>query len=409
MLLYKQILETLSEAGYEAYLVGGSVRDSILKRPSKDYDICTSATPEEIAALFEDVDLVGAHFGVCIVHEGDEQVEVATFRLDGAYSDNRRPDQVKYTLDVKEDLARRDFTINGLLMDKDGQVIDYVDGLTDIHTKTIRCIGDPKKRFHEDALRMLRAIRFEAQLDFRIEHKTQRDIINNAHLLSNISAERIRDEFNKALLCNASLAFSTLTCLGIFNHILKAFSKEVPNWNSPKLNEILGYLSREPKTKTITYYLSILLYSMLHDNKTIEEFLIEYKYATTVIKTVLANIKALDLFPNAKKFTTAEMKRFVRQDNFNELIDLFIVFQPQLGSPLVKVLCSLIGWKDNELWPQPLLDGTDLIVAGYLPGPKFKEMLTLVETAQLNEEICSLEEALRLLDNHGYSRTSSNS
>jgi tRNA nucleotidyltransferase (CCA-adding enzyme) len=409
MLLYKQILETLSEAGYEAYLVGGSVRDSILGRPSKDYDICTSATPEEIAALFEDVDLVGAHFGVCIVHEGDEQVEVATFRLDGAYSDNRRPDQVKYTLDVKEDLARRDFTINGLLMDKDGQVIDYVDGLTDIHTKTIRCIGDPKKRFHEDALRMLRAIRFEAQLDFRIEHKTQRDIINNAHLLSNISAERIRDEFNKALLCNASLAFSTLTCLGIFNHILKAFSKEVPNWNSPKLNEILGYLSREPKTKTITYYLSILLYSMLHDNKTIEEFLIEYKYATTVIKTVLANIKALDLFPNAKKFTTAEMKRFVRQDNFNELIDLFIVFQPQLGSPLIKVLCSLIGWKDNELWPQPLLDGTDLIVAGYLPGPQFKEMLTLIETAQLNEEICSLEEALRLLDNHGYSRTSSNS
>jgi tRNA nucleotidyltransferase (CCA-adding enzyme) len=409
MFLYEQILESLSLAGYEAYLVGGSVRDSILKRPSKDYDICTSATPEEIAALFEDVDLVGAHFGVCIVHEGDEQVEVATFRLDGAYSDNRRPDQVKYTLDVKEDLARRDFTINGLLMDKDGQVIDYVDGLTDIHTKTIRCIGDPKKRFHEDALRMLRAIRFEAQLDFRIEHKTQRDIINNAHLLSNISAERIRDEFNKALLCNASLAFSTLTCLGIFNHILKAFSKEVPNWNSPKLNEILGYLSREPKTKTITYYLSILLYSMLHDNKTIEEFLIEYKYATTVIKTVLANIKALDLFPNAKKFTTAEMKRFVRQDNFNELIDLFIVFQPQLGSPLIKVLCSLIGWKDNELWPQPLLDGTDLIVAGYLPGPKFKEMLTLVETAQLNEEICSLEEALRLLDNHGYSRTSSNS
>jgi tRNA nucleotidyltransferase (CCA-adding enzyme) len=409
MLLYKQILETLSEAGYEAYLVGGSVRDSILGRPSKDYDICTSATPEQISALFEDVDLVGAHFGVCIVHEGDEQVEVATFRLDGAYSDNRRPDQVKYTLDVKEDLARRDFTINGLLMDKDGQVIDYVDGLTDIHTKTIRCIGDPKKRFHEDALRMLRAIRFEAQLDFRIEHKTQRDIINNAHLLSNISAERIRDEFNKALLCNASLAFSTLTCLGIFNHILKAFSKEVPNWNSPKLNEILGYLSREPKTKTITYYLSILLYSMLHDNKTIEEFLIEYKYPTTVIKTVLANIKALDLFPNAKKFTTAEMKRFVRQDNFNELIDLFIVFQPQLGSPLIKVLCSLIGWKDNELWPQPLLDGTDLIVAGYLPGPQFKEMLTLIETAQLNEEICSLEEALRLLDNHGYSRTSSNS
>jgi hypothetical protein len=103
------------------------------------------------------------------------------------------------------------------------------------------------------------------------------------------------------------------------------------------------------------------------------------------------------------------MKRFVRQDNFNELIDLFIVFQPQLGSPLIKVLCSLIGWKDNELWPQPLLDGTDLIVAGYLPGPQFKEMLTLIETAQLNEEICSLEEALRLLDNHGYSRTSSNS
>jgi tRNA nucleotidyltransferase/poly(A) polymerase len=409
MLLYEHILESLSLAGYEAYLVGGSVRDSILKRPSKDYDICTSATPEQISALFEDVDLVGAHFGICIVHEGDEQVEVATLRLDGAYSDNRRPDEIKYTLDVKEDLARRDFTINGLLMDKDGQIIDHVDGLIDIHAKIIRCIGDPQKRFHEDALRMLRAIRFAAQLGFKIDPHTSDSIRYNAHLLVNVSKERIRDEFNKVLLSdNPFVGLTYFTNLNIFVHVLKEF--QVTNlWVLSVWGKFCDHIKRIPHNKTLTYYLTIIIkYSPLFESE-LETFLIEYKYPTAVIKTVQANLKALNDWNSAKSFSKAEMKRFIRQPNFDEIIDLYMIFQPEVNSPAIHVLLSSIRYEDKELWPQPILDGTDLIVAGYLPGPQFKEMLTLVETAQLNEEICSLEEALRLLDNHGYSRTSSNS
>jgi poly(A) polymerase len=404
MLLHEKVLERLASLGAEAYLVGGCVRDTLLKRPINDYDICTVLLPNEISRCnFAKIDFVGAHFGVCIVSEGEEKVDIATFRSDGAYSDNRRPDFVKYTRDVKEDVIRRDFTINGLLMTKDGDVIDHVGGLADLKAKVIRCIGDPNKRFQEDALRMLRAIRFSAQLNFIIEYNTQKAITDNAHLLSKISKERIRDEFNKTLLAKASNYYH-FTCLGIFEHVLTRFSKSKPGWTYISHNEILGYLSHTPRNKTITYYLTILLNCTLDSNKKVEAFLIDYKYPTNTIKTILANLKALDQFGDAKKFTKAEMKRFVRQPNFDELIDLFQVFQPKLGSPLITILCNLISWQDKDLWPCPLLDGDKLIELGYKPGPKFKEMLDKIETAQLNEEISTYEEALELLNNDEHSR-----
>ena len=172
MMQHAPILKVLNDAGHQAFFVGGCVRDHLLDRPSKDVDITTSATPEQVAALFPDSKLVGAHFGVVIVTLDGIDAEIATFRTDGCYSDTRRPDTVAFTTDVKEDLARRDFTINTLLMSSDGLVHDWTGGSADITGKSIRCMGDPYKRFAEDALRMLRAVRFATQLGFTIEPDT---------------------------------------------------------------------------------------------------------------------------------------------------------------------------------------------------------------------------------------------
>src|ERR1035437_6571691 len=162
---YRPILKVLNDAGHQAFFVGGCVRDRLLGRPSKDVDITTSATPEQVAEIFPDSKLVGAHFGVTIIKYGDLEAEVATFRTDGCYSDARRPDTVTFTRDVGEDLERRDFTINALIMNYNEVVEDLTVNQTafsDLRFKTIRCVGDPDKRFAEDALRMLRAVRFAA-------------------------------------------------------------------------------------------------------------------------------------------------------------------------------------------------------------------------------------------------------
>src|SRR5208283_546349 len=211
------VMEGLRRAGYESYLVGGCVRDILLQRTPKDFDVTTNALPEQVTAIFPRTVPVGAKFGVTVVVVGSEQVEVATYRADGIYSDGRRPDTVEYGKSAREDVERRDFTINGLLstgklvqrsiglqpavadryVKIGGEtygIIDYVGGYADIERGVIRCIGDPNKRFEEDALRMIRAVRFAAQLGFEIEQKTMEAIEYNAYRLKDISRERVAAE-----------------------------------------------------------------------------------------------------------------------------------------------------------------------------------------------------------------------
>src|SRR5271155_617847 len=194
-----KVMHTLENKGFEAFLVGGCVRDRILNRQSKDFDVTTDATPDQVRAIFTHTIPVGAKFGVVVVVMDGVQVEVATYRADGAYSDGRRPDDVQYSLSAKEDVVRRDFTMNGLLMDANGQIIDHVGGQADIDLSVIRAIGDPNVRFAEDALRMIRAVRFAAQLRFDIEIRTYEAIQANAGLLKVISRERIAAELFKIL------------------------------------------------------------------------------------------------------------------------------------------------------------------------------------------------------------------
>lgn len=206
------LLEKLEKAGYEAYVVGGAVRDSILGRTVNDYDITTSATPEETMDIFKEYKIVltGLQHGTITVMTEEGGREITTFRADGFYSDGRHPDSVAFIRSLKEDLARRDFTINALACDKNGNVIDYYGGLEDLKNKVIKCVGTPTYRFQEDSLRILRALRFSAQLGFKIEKKTSEAMLELKETLDRVSRERVRVEFNKMMGCLDSINLSML-------------------------------------------------------------------------------------------------------------------------------------------------------------------------------------------------------
>jgi tRNA nucleotidyltransferase (CCA-adding enzyme) len=194
------ILTEIQSHGYEAFFVGGSVRDALLHQPIHDVDIATSAYPEEIKQLFKRTIDVGIEHGTVLVLAGEEQYEITTFRTESTYQDFRRPDKVTFVRSLEEDLKRRDFTINALAMTVEGEIIDLFDGVADLKQQVIRAVGNPKERFHEDALRMMRGLRFASQLDFTIEEKTLAAIQEFHALLEKISVERITVEFSKLLL-----------------------------------------------------------------------------------------------------------------------------------------------------------------------------------------------------------------
>lgn len=194
------IIKQLEASGFEAYFVGGSVRDALLNKEIHDVDIATSAYPEEIKKIFPRTVDVGIEHGTVLVLDGEEQYEITTFRTESTYQDFRRPDEVIFVRSLEEDLKRRDFTINALAMDITGEIVDLFDGIEDLNNKVIRAVGNPKERFHEDALRMMRGLRFASQLNFTIEENTILAIATFHSLLEKISIERISIEFEKLLL-----------------------------------------------------------------------------------------------------------------------------------------------------------------------------------------------------------------
>ncbi|WP_026887414.1 CCA tRNA nucleotidyltransferase [Clostridium beijerinckii] len=223
------IIDIMLKNGYEAYLVGGCVRDCILGKEPKDWDITTNAKPLEIVALFDKVILTGLKHGTVTIILDKESYEITTYRSDGEYEDNRHPKEVKFVSSLKEDLARRDFTINSMAYNEINGLVDYFNGVEDLCRKVIKTVGDPKKRFNEDALRMLRAIRFSAQLDFDIDRLTLNSIKELKDNIKNISKERIREEFNKILLNNPR-KIETLRECGILEYIVPGISK-IYNFN----------------------------------------------------------------------------------------------------------------------------------------------------------------------------------
>ncbi len=424
--LARSIVAQLRAAGYQAYLVGGCVRDLLLGRAPKDFDVATDARPDRVSELFERSEQVGAHFGVVLVRENTSQVEVATFRSDASYSDGRRPDAVHFESDPRQDAMRRDFTINALLLDPDtSQVLDFTGGREDLRRRVVRAIGDPEERFQEDHLRLIRAVRFAARLDFEIEAATMEAIQRLHGLIVKVSPERVRDELARILTeGGARRGFELLDETGLLGDILPEvaamkgvaqppeFHPEGDVWTHTML------LLEKLRHPTVTLAAGALLHDVgkpptfrvadrIRFDGHVEEgvklahgILTRLRFSGEQTEQIEALIANHMRFMHTGQMRESTMKRFLRMDNFIEHLELHRLDCLSSTGKLdtyKRVLARLEELGEEELRPKPLLTGRDLIEQGYEPGPAFGKMLAAVEDAQLEGRVRSKEEALAVV------------
>jgi poly(A) polymerase len=440
-----RIVERLRELGHMAYFAGGCVRDLLLGVTPKDFDVATSATPERVMSAFPRTEAVGAHFGVVLVidHIADERIatEVATFRHDGAYSDGRRPDAVRFSADPREDVLRRDFTINGLLLDAvafdagdriEDCVLDFVGGRGDLEAKIVRAIGEPAVRFGEDKLRMLRAVRFAARLGFAIERRTLEAIRAQAAEIAVVSAERVREELTKILTeGGARRGFELLDETGLLAHILPEIKRmqgvEQPPQYHPEgdvWTHTLLMLADLPAGASPTLAWGMLLHDVgkpatftapdptrpgdrIRFNRHVEvgvaiarTVLNRLRFSNDDCEQVLSLVQHHMQFGDLPRMKQSTLKRFLRLPEFDEHLalhraDCLSSHRKLELYAFAKERFEALG--EEQIRPQLLLTGADLIAAGYTPGPGFKAMLLAAEDAQLEGVIAGKEEALRLV------------
>ncbi|MBM3737000.1 MAG: CCA tRNA nucleotidyltransferase [Acidobacteria bacterium] len=384
----RQMIGILRRNGYSAYLVGGCVRDLLLGRQPKDFDIAASAPPDEVERLFPGSDLVGAHFGVVLVRWGGEQVEVAAYRGESGYSDHRHPDEVHFEQDPRADAVRRDFTINAMMMDPEtGEVLDYVGGRADLAAGIIRAVGDPRQRFAEDHLRMLRAVRFAARFGFVIEPGSLHAIEELAGEIRTVSKERVRDELDRILVeGDARLGFELMARTGLLNFV-------IPEVMPPPL-EILGRL-RDPSH-------DLAWAALLHqlDVDTACRVLARLRSSTDRIRQVEALLGHRAGFGRVREMPVAELKRFLRVPRIEEHLELQRLECEAAGSfPADYAFAAgkLREFPRELLWPARLVTGDDLSAAGLAPGPQFREILHAIETAQLEGTVVTRDQAARFV------------
>jgi poly(A) polymerase len=461
------IIQTLRQRGFQAYLVGGCVRDLLLKREPKDYDVATNATPQQVMQIFPETYAVGEQFGVVLVPEtatagqqvphlrfapirndivnkeiadssehessGTDSsrrglVEVATFRRDIGYSDGRHPDEVRFSQDPREDVARRDFTINGMMLDPvGGEVLDYVGGRKDLEAGIIRAIGDPERRFAEDKLRMLRAVRFAARFEYAIEPLTFAAIRKLAPEIEIVSRERVRDELTRMLTeGHAHRAFLLLDESGLLQHILREISAmkgvEQPAEFHPEGDvfiHTLLLLENLPQPCPLTLAWGALLHDVgkpatfrrapdrirFDDHvdvgvKMAEKICERLRFSNDDAEQILALVDNHMRFGHATRMKESTLKRFLRLPRFDEHLALHRA--DSLASHRNLSTYEFVRQKQAEIPPDkirptPLVTGDDLIAAGHIPGPKFREILDAVEDAQLEGRLPSRDAALEFV------------
>jgi poly(A) polymerase len=424
--LASEIIRALHARGHQAYLVGGCVRDRLLGIQPKDYDVSTDATPDLLRAYFPGSEQVGAHFGVILVTRGNGiDVEVATFRSEGRYADGRHPSEVHFETDPALDARRRDFTINGLMEDLvSGRILDFVNGRSDLDGRTIRAIGDPQQRFQEDHLRMLRAIRFAARLNFSIEPATLAAIRHEAHYISQISSERIRDELLRILTeGGARRGFELLDESGLLVHVLpevKAFQgvQQPPEFHPE--GDVWAHvllMLEGLRNPTPTLAMGVLLHDVgkpptfrIADRirfdshaevgaRMAEEISSRLKLPNQDSDRVTSLVANHMRFKDVEQMRLSTLKRFLRLPHFDEHLELHrldCLASNKRTDSYEYVQAKLAELAQEELRPPRLVTGQDLIHAGYKPGPTFGRALEAVETAQLEGEIHSREQALSL-------------
>ncbi|WP_419154813.1 CCA tRNA nucleotidyltransferase [Weissella minor] len=283
------ILETIEAAGYEAYFVGGSVRDTLLNKPIHDVDIATSAFPAEVKALFEKTVDTGIEHGTVMILDHGQGYETTTFRTESDYTDFRRPDEVTFVRSLKEDLKRRDFTVNALALTHTGEVIDLFDGISDLENHVLRAVGKAEERFHEDALRMMRAVRFAAQLDFKIENNTQQAIQDNAALLANISIERTNVEFTKLMQGRAA----TYGMLELLKNRLNLYMPGLENADIDLIG--MAELLKVAQPTDDTQAWGLLVFELGLTPEDAGSFLRKWKHSNELIKTIQTSTALLNV------------------------------------------------------------------------------------------------------------------
>jgi poly(A) polymerase len=424
-----EIARRLIEAGHEALFAGGCVRDRLMEREPRDYDIATSALPAEVLALFPRSDEVGAHFGVILVRQDVHPVEVATFRSDGRYLDGRHPEDVTFTT-AQEDAKRRDFTINGLFEHPlTGEIIDHVGGIDDLRGGMIRAIGDPSKRFREDALRLMRAVRFAVTTGFSIDAATWEAVRANAPLLERISPERIRDELNRILLHPLRRrGIELLVESGLMANIIPEFLDlrgcEQPPEFHPEGDvyiHTLMALGQLPDEASLELCLGMLLHDIAkppthsfdeeagrvrfngHDRvgaSMTETILRRLRYSNATVEAAREMVANHMRFMHVQQMRTAKLKRFMARPTFPDEVHLHRADCLSSHGMLDNV--EFLGAKEQEfaaepLIPPPLITGRDLIDLGLKPGPEFSRILEQVQTQQLEGQLRSRDEALALV------------
>ena len=442
------VVRTLRSRGYQAYLVGGCVRDLLLGRDPADFDVSTDATPDQVMRVFPQTYAVGAQFGVVLVPfksvgldgapaageeltaEHPKVIEVATFRSDGVYSDGRHPDAVRYTTDPREDVQRRDFTINGLMLDplNGHRVLDYVDGQLDLQRHLIRTIGDPERRFREDKLRMMRAVRFAARFEYEIDPDTFAAIRRLAPEIRQVSRERQREELTKMLTeGKARRAFELLDASGLLHEVLPEVEKMKGVEQPPQFHPegdvwihtlLLLSMMAAGTSRTLAWG------ALLHDvgkpptfrvapdrirfddhvevgTRMAEEIGQRFRMSNDDIAQISALVANHLRFADVKNMKESTFKRFIRLPKFDEHLELHRI--DCLGSHGILDLYHYTREKiadlpPEQVRPQPLITGNDLLAAGYRQGPRFKEILSAVEDAQLDGRLHSPTEAMSFVE-----------
>ncbi len=429
----RAVAARLRESGHVAYFAGGCVRDIVRSETPKDFDIATDANPEAVQKLFPHTYAVGAHFGVILVVENGFQFEVATFRSDDAYVDGRRPSAVHFS-SPEEDAKRRDFTINGMFYDPVAEkVIDFVGGRADIGAKLVRAIGDSAQRFTEDRLRMLRAVRFAAVLDYKIDNRTWDALVANAPSINEISAERIRDEMVRIFVStNRTRGWDLLDSSGLMRAILpeidamkgcaqpEQFHPEGDVFEHTRL--MLQFL---PGKVSVPLVFSVLLHDVAkprtatvdntgrirfneHDRigaEMTEEIMRRLRFSGAEIDATVEMVRQHMVFKDVPKMRIAKLKRFMARPTFEDELELHRVDcegSHRMLDNYEFLLRKREEFANEPIIPPPLVRGDDLIALGLKPGPKFREILDAVETGQLEGTLRTSEEALEWVK-HEYS------
>jgi poly(A) polymerase len=427
------IVRKLVEAGHQAVFAGGCVRDMLREVAPKDYDIATSATPDEVQRLFPKSHAVGAAFGVVVVHREGHNFEVATFRRDGGYSDGRRPDSVEFT-SAEEDAKRRDFTVNGLFFDPlKNEVLDFVGGRADLERRVLRAIGDPRARFSEDHLRLLRAVRFSTMLGFPIEEKTWAAVCELAPTIRTVSAERIREELMRIFVHpNRVRGFDLMVESGLMKEVLPEIlalkgCEQPPQWHpeGDVFTHTRLMLELLPEQVSLPLVLSVLFHDIAkpatftrdetgrirfngHDTlgaTMTEEILRRLKFPNDVIIPTVAAVENHMVFKDVQKMRTSKLKRFIARPTFEDEMELHRV-DCMSSNGLVdnyeylRAKQAEFAAEPQPLIPEPLVSGHDLIAMGHAPGPRFRDLLIAVQNLQLEGALATREQALAWLREH---------